>query len=96
MKISTNKEGKLLIDDIEKDVKDLTVDFLEDVIEKALISEVTFELENESLPITQFFKKIELETKEGSDLKTRISSIDKDIDRRNGDIKSISEYFTQD
>lgn len=96
MKISTNKEGKLLIDDIEKDVKDLTVDFLEDVIEKALINEVTFELENESLPITQFFKKIELETKEGSDLKIRISSIDKDIDSRNADIKSISEYFTQD
>lgn len=96
MKIQINNEGKLIIDNVETDIKNLTVEVLEDIVDKSLNNEVEYVLDNPALPITQFFDKISRETSDGSDLKTKIAQIEATIAERETGIESISETYAEE
>lgn len=96
MKIQTNKDGKLFIDDIEKEFKDLKAEILEEIVTKSLNNEIEFVLDNEALPIAKFLKKIQTETSEGSELKTKLSQLETSITEREEKIEAISESYEQE
>lgn len=96
MKIQTNKDGKLFMDDVEKEFKDLTAEILEEIVTKSLNNEIELILDNEVLPIAKFLKKIQAETSEGSELKTRLSQLETSITEREEKIEAISEIYEQE
>lgn len=96
MKIQTNKDGKLFIDDVEREFKDLTAEILEEIVTKSLNNEIELILDNEALPLAKFLKKIQTETSEGSELKNRLSQLEASITEREEKIEAISEIYEQE
>jgi len=92
MKI-TIKEGKLFIEDVEKETKDLTTDFLERLLEAAVNQDVDFNLEDNTHPLYDFFINLEKDTMPDSDFMKEIKDIEEEIYTKE---KKLKEYRSEE
>ena len=89
MKIEINSAGTLFVDSEEKKINDITVDFLEQLIELALKNEVEFLIDSNTLPIAQFFSQLKEGTSDGSPLKTKLNEINEKTKEHKQEIETI-------
>lgn len=69
------KEGKLFIDDQEREIIDLKQDFLDEVVSESLRDQVNYQLEGDH-PLVKFFQTLQDETKEGSALRQKFEEME--------------------
>lgn len=76
MKVTVNKEGKILIDDIEINIEQLTPEVLEKILEEGLSDKVLFSLPDDtSHPIASLMKELQELTLEDSEFRNKINEI---------------------
>lgn len=71
MKIQIDEKGSLNIDGIEKTITELKSEFLEKLVNDSLEGKIIYEILGDT-PLANFFKQIQKETSEESELKKMI------------------------
>ncbi|MBR3384428.1 MAG: hypothetical protein IKG69_04375 [Atopobiaceae bacterium] len=81
--ICVNSHGTLTVNGDSKDIKDLTQEFLEQLVKDSLDGKVNYSIEGE-MPIARLFKKLDEGTKEGSELR----KLKQEVDHQDGQQES--------
>lgn len=94
MKIEVLKSGVLKIDSVEKTIKELNSDLLNEIVRNFLKNECQLEV-SEECPLGDFFKTLQKETGEGSELKKEINERQAEISKSNLKIDEIDVSYLQ-
>lgn len=73
------KNRKLLIDDSDINITDLTTELLDEILEKAIKQEVEFILEDTSHPVYNFFKSLHDDTMENSEFMKELKKLEQEL-----------------
>lgn len=93
MQIKIKDDGKIIIDGSGKELKDFSVDFLDEVVECAIKDDLTLDIDNNAQPIAQFFNQILEGSKEGSVLRNRLVTIAQEKESTQALLKDIGETY---
>lgn len=75
IKISVTEKGDLHIDGLPKKIDDLNQEFLENLVDLSLKSEVKYDL-NGDTPLAKFFNSLKEGTEEGSKLRELMNEVE--------------------
>ena len=81
MKIKISNNNELFIDDTRCQISELTAESLENIVNLSLENKVEYEIDGDS-PIGNFFKRIQNNTKEGSEFKEKVDALKKQISEK--------------
>lgn len=92
MKIEVISSGVLKIDGVEKTIKDLNADLLNEIVKKFLENECQLEVSGE-YPLGDFFKTLQKETGDDSELKKEIDERKVNISKSNKKLMIINKSY---
>lgn len=81
MKIEVKKDGKVLVDDAEYKIENITADFLEKVVNESLNDNVNYILDSdETIPMVKLFKDLSELCEKDSEFRKSIEQIQQKIE----------------
>lgn len=81
MKIEVKKDGKVLVDDAEYKIENITADFLESVVNESLNDNVNYILDSdETIPMVKLFKDLSELCEKDSEFRKNIEQIQQKIE----------------
>lgn len=81
MKIEVKKDGKVLVDDAEYKIENITADFLESVVNESLNDNVNYILDSdETIPMVKLFKDLSELCEKDSEFRKSIEQIQQKIE----------------
>lgn len=81
MKIEVKKDGKILVDDAEYKIENITAEFLEKVVNESLVDNVNYILDSdETIPMVKLFKDLSSLCEKDSDFRKSIEQIQQKIE----------------
>lgn len=93
-KLRIDKEGKIFLDDIEIERKNLDGTFLESIFQKSLKNEIDYVIDD-SNPISKLFLRIQEETSPTSDFTIKINKLREELKLKKEE-KNIIENSTEE
>lgn len=81
MKIEVKKDGKVLVDDAEYKIENITADFLENIVNESLDDNVNYILDSdETIPMVKLFKDLSELCEKDSEFRKSIEQIQQKIE----------------
>jgi len=89
MKVNVDEHGTVIVDDVKKEISELTASFLEDLVEQLLNDEATIEVLGNS-PVAEFFNSLQIGTKKDSDLRLKITEMNKQKEEAKDAVEKVA------